>query len=156
MAKMGINMIEMYCDMIKERFKPVINQISARDMVFQEKCKTQAKKDLGIYDKVTRLARLKLEIAELKSELKAYTEEYYENGRRMQPKVDQLTQEYMKASSNGFQEKVYSEMNDMIYKIKLSGLDGETKQVFEKLPEVIRKITDEMKTLPEPPKRIKK
>ena len=155
-AKMGINMIEMYCKMVKEQFLPITNTLNSQDMLLREQCATQAKKDLGIYEKMTRLAKLKLEKQTIELELKAFTESFYAGGNRHQSKVDQLTDEYLKQSRNGFHVKVREAMDSMIFKIRLSGLDGDTKKIFEELPAVVKQFQKELKKLPAPAKRLKK
>ena len=142
--KMGITMIEMYCDMVRQQFESITDTLNARNLVLQEKCKTQAKKDLGIYTKLAKLAKLNLEAQELEHELKAYTESYYLGGKRYDSKVDQLTKEYMSQVQNGIHKKVHHTMNDMIFKIKLSGLDGDTREIFEKLPGVVKELSKEI------------
>ena len=37
-AKMGINMIEMYCDMVKEQFAPIIQTLNVHTMALRHMC----------------------------------------------------------------------------------------------------------------------
>lgn len=152
MSKMGINMIEMYCKLVKEQFEPITSTLNARDMVLREKCEVQAKKDLGVYDKMVKLAKLKLQVEELELELKGYTTSYYAGGKHHNSKVDQITNQYLKKARNGFHLEVQKAMDDMIFKIKLSGLEGDTKKVFEDLPNVVKKFTEKLEKLPKPMK----
>ena len=151
--KMGINMIEMYCKMIQESFEPIFETLKTRDFELEEQCKIQAKKELGIYDKMVKLSRLELELVQLKEELFGFTEKNYQNGHKN--KIERLVDEKMKVVRNGFHDKVYATMQDMVYKIKLSGLDSETKSVFDQMPDVIKSLTSELKQLPDPSKKMK-
>jgi len=151
--KLGINMIEMYCKMIKESFEPILETLKTRDFELEEQCRTQAKKELGIYDKMVNLSKLKLQIGQLKEELLSFTEKNYTNSHKN--KIDRLTDEKMKIVRNGFHDKVNATMKDMIYKVKLSGLDSDTKSVFDQMPDIIKSLTSELKQLPDPSKKIK-
>ena len=152
--KMGINMIEMYCKMIKENFEPIFETLKARDFKLEEQCRIQAKKELGIYDKMVKLSQLKLQVKELKDELEMYTKTDYHNNHKS--KVQRLTDEKMKIVRNGFHDKVHATVRDMVYKIKLSGLDSETKSVFDQMPDVIKSLTSQLKQLPDPSKKMKR
>jgi len=152
--KMGINMIEMYCKMIKENFEPIFETLKARDFKLEEQCRIQAKKELGIYDKMVNLSKLKLQIGQLKEELLSFTERNFKSGHKN--KIDRLTDEKMKIVRNGFHDKVHATMKDMIYKVKLSGLDSDTKSVFDQMPDIIKSLTSELKQLPDPSKKMKR
>lgn len=154
-TKMGITMIEMYCKMVKEQFAPIKETLDARDMLLKEECEIVAKKELGIYEKMVRIAKIALELQELKLQVNSYHESYFTDGIRHDSKINQLTKEKMKMVKNGFHKKVDKLMNDMVYKIKLSGLDNETKSVFEELPEIIENLSKELKQLPPPTKGLK-
>jgi hypothetical protein len=151
-AKMGINMIEMYCKMVKEQFAPILQTLKVHSMQLYDMCEKQAKKELGIYDKMMRMAQIQLELKELESELDSYTTKI---GNPWKSKIQLLAEEKMKIVKNGFQAKVEKAMEDMVFKIKISGLDGETKKVFEALPNVIESLTKELKKLPLPTKKLK-
>lgn len=152
-AKLGITMIEMYCKMIKERFEPIFEALKTREFELEEHCTVLAKKELGIYDKMVRLSKLKLEITALEDELYGYTESSYKNNHKN--KIQRLTEQKMKVVRNGFYTKVEEAQRDMLDKVKLSGLDDDTKSVFIELPNVIKKLTNELKKLPAPTKKIK-
>ena len=151
--KMGINMIEMYCKMIQESFEPIFETLKTRDFELEEQCRTQAKKELGIYDKMVKLSQLNLQVKELEDQLEMYTKTDYRNGQKS--KVQRLVDEKMKIVRNGFHDKVHATMRDMVYKIKLSGLDSDTKSVFDQMPDVIKALTSELKQLPDPSKKMK-
>ena len=150
-AKLGITMIEMYCDMIKEQFKPITEALDLRDSELEDVCRVQAKKDLGIYDKMMLQAKLSLQLEELKEELASYTSCSYPRNKN---KIDRLTEQKMAALKNGFHKKVETSMKDMIYGIRLSGLDNDTKNVFNRLPAVIESLSKELKALPAPTKKL--
>jgi hypothetical protein len=139
--------------MIKENFEPIFETLKTRDFELEEQCRIQAKKELGIYDKMVNLSKLKLQIGQLKEELLSFTEKNYTNSHKN--KIDRLTDEKMKIVRNGFHDKVHATMKDMIYKVKLSGLDSDTKSVFDQMPDIIKSLTSELKQLPDPSKKIK-
>ena len=153
-AKMGINMIEMYCKMVKEQFEPINQTLAVHNMALHDMCEKEAKKELGIYHKMTRMAQLSLELKELESELDSFTKQIRHNN-SWKTKIELLTEEKMKVLQNGFETKVEKTMNDMIFKIRISGLDGETKKVFEDLSGVIASLNKEIKKLPPPTKKLK-
>ena len=98
------------------------------------------------------MAKLELELKELKSELDSFTTR---SGSPYKTKIQLLTDEKMKIAKNGFQTKVEKTMNDMVFRIKISGLDGETKKVFEDLPGIIKSLTKELTKLLAPAKNLK-
>ena len=152
-VKMGITMIEMYCKMIREQFKPITEALDARNIDLKEICEKQAKKDLGIYDKMILLAQLELEIRELKEDLASFTQS--NNSNSYKSKIKRLTDLKMETAKNGFHKKVDQAMNDMIFKIKISGLEGDTKEIFKHLPGTIESLTKDLKKLPSPTKNLK-
>jgi len=155
MPKMTISMIDMYCDLVKEQFAPIIQTLKIQDNKIEEQLRIEVKKEFGIYDKMVRLAKLKLQIEELEGELEQFTKESHgKNG--WKTRIDVLVDEKMAAAKNGFHKKVEERQAKMIYNIKLGGLDGETKKVFDELPRVIESLTKELKRLPPPTKRIDK
>jgi hypothetical protein len=101
---------------------------------------------------MVKLSQLKLQTQQLEEELELYTKKDYHNGHRS--KVDRLADEKMKVVRNGFHDKVNKAMQDMIYKIRLSGLDNDTKKVFDELPGVIDSLVSELKQLPPPTQKL--
>jgi hypothetical protein len=155
MPKMTISMIDMYCKMVNEQFEPIITVLQSHYNKIEEQCRLAAKKELGIYDKLMREAKLKLELKELAAELDEYTKSKHVNNKWISSKIDQLTNQKMDKAKNGFYKKVEAAQQAMIYKIKLSGLEGDTKEVFNDLPGVIADLTKELKQLPPPNKILK-
>ena len=64
-VKMGITMIEMYCKMVEEQFAPITQTLKVHNMALQDMCEKEAKKELGIYDKMIYASQLELELKEL-------------------------------------------------------------------------------------------
>ena len=50
MAKLGITMIEMYCNMIRNDFEPLVSMLRRRTDGVRDKIESQVKKELGVYD----------------------------------------------------------------------------------------------------------
>jgi hypothetical protein len=154
MAKLTINMVKMYCDMIDEQFQPIMTALNSHYSKINEQCKIEAKKELGIYDKMIRVTKLELEITELKAQLKEYTDNKRIDG-KWTNHLSQLTEQKIDKAKNSFYKKVKAARQAMIYKIKLSGLEGDTREVFNELPGVIADLTKEFKQLPPPNKILK-
>lgn len=149
MAKMGITMIEMYCGMIKEQFAPIIAELNVRDQELRNQVEVAVKKELGIYQLYEKQASLELQLSEVKRQL-AYWEEKERGPLGYMTPVQEKVKVVMDKSRNGISQEVKNTMNDIIYKVKLSGLDDDMKNVFDSLPGIIDALQKKVSKLPAP------
>ena len=149
MAKLGVTAINMYCDMIKESFNPILAELNSREYDIKEEVETMVKKDVGIYDLYVKHARLKLEIKEIERKLKGWEVSNHTPMGWLNP-IDERVEVIMRKQRNGLRKEVEKELNDLIYAVKLSGLDSDTKSVFEKLPKIVESLAKKVNKLPPP------
>ena len=153
MAKLGISMIEMYCNMVREQFGPILSELRGRDAELKSKIEIEVKKELGIYDLYVKQAKFKVQLAEIERELKGWETKTHTPSGYMNP-VEEKVNVILNKSKNGLRKDVEKEMNEMIFSIKLSGIDSNTQAVFDKLPRIIDKFTEKVAKLPPPAKMI--
>ena len=149
MAKLGIQAIEMYCSMVREQFAPLLSELRSREHGIKENLEIHVKKDLGIYNLYVKKAKLKVELEETERQLKGWETKTHTPMGYVDP-IEERVNVLLRKSRNGIAGEVRKEMNDMIFAIKLSGLDADTKSVFDKLPGVIGKLTNKVNKLPAP------
>ena len=149
MAKLGVTAINMYCDMIKESFGPILAELNSREHSVKEEIETMVKKDVGIYDLYVKQARLKLEIKEIERKLKGWEVSNHTPMGWLNP-VEERVEVIMRKQRNGLRKEIEKELTDLIYAVKLSGLDSDTKAVFEKLPKIVEGFAKKVNKLPPP------
>lgn len=156
MAKLSIKMIEMYTNMINEQFQPLFTQLNNREIQIKKKVETEVKKELGIYKLYVRFEELKLEMAEIKRQLKGWEETVYDsNTMRRESPIDSMVRERMDKIQNGYKKKLTQVRDELIFAIKLSGVDDTVKETFARLPRMVAKLTKEAKKLPPINKTVK-
>lgn len=69
MAQITKRMIDMYIDMVKDEFKPVIESLTDRTTTIRNEIEDQVKKELGYYELEAQLAALCLKITEVSEKL---------------------------------------------------------------------------------------
>jgi len=149
MAKMGPTMIDMYCKMIEEQFAPLLAELRVRDQDLKKQVEIAVKKDLGIYGLFEKKAQLELELSEVKRQLK-YWEDREHGPLGYKTPVEEKVDVIMNRSKNGINQEVNKAMNDLVYKVKLSGLDDDIKSVFDDLPKVVEQMAKKIEKLPAP------
>lgn len=149
---LGIGMIEMYTKMVKDEFAPIISQLNARREVEKHNTEVEVRKDIGIYDMTVKRFKLKAQLDELERQLKSYEQSQYYG---KPSKLDALVKAKMDERKNGLLKETETIQNDLIKRIKLAGVAGDIKEVFETLPELIAPLEKKLKALP-PMKKIKR
>lgn len=142
-------MIDMYCKMIEEQFAPLLAELRVRDQDLKKQVEIAVKKDLGIYNLFEEKAKLELQLSEIKRQLK-YWEDREHGPFGYKTPVEERVDVVMNKSKNGINQEVTKAMNDLIYKVKLSGLDDDIKSVFDDLPEVVKNLSKKIDKLPAP------
>jgi len=153
MAKIGITTINMYCDMVKEQFAPILSELRSRNAELRSKIEIEVKKELGIYDLYVKEAQLKVQLAEIARQLKGWETKSHTPSGHVNP-IEEKVKVIINKSKDGLMKDVEKEMYEMMYAIKLSGIDSNIKTVFDKLPEIIKKFTEKIAKLPPPTRMI--
>lgn len=153
MAKMGIQMIDMYTNMIRDQFAPLIQTFDSRDVLLREQVTVEVKKELGIYELTLKRAKLELAAEEIDKQLKSYEKKEYKQGYGHKTQIEILVDDRMRELRNGTRKEVEKARDDMIFKVKVSGVSGDTKEVFDSLPGIIEELTEKVAKLPAPKKQ---
>ena len=136
MAKnLGINMINMYSQMIEEEFKPLIHELEAQAHGFKEELEIQVKKDFGIYELYAEKGAIEKRLDEIRAKLADYEREQWIDGEwetKLQAEIDRRLEK-----SHIPLHQVKQEQNDLIKKIKLCGAIGDIQEVFNKVSETV-------------------
>jgi len=153
MAKqLGIGMIEMYTEIVREEFAPIMASLNARRSVEIANTEVEARKELGIYNLTVKKLKLKAELDEVTRQLKSYEDSTYTklpNGTyRTQSRIDLLVNAKMAERKNGLLKEAESVQNELIKRIKLSGVTSDVKLVFEDLAKQIEPLNKKLKKLP--------
>lgn len=145
MAKqIGVQMIDMYCSMIQDQFKPILNELQEQENRIKKELEIEARKELGIYDLYIRKAKLKLEIDEIKRQLDGWeTRERGYDGNYGTP-VELLVAKKMESLKSPLRKEVDETLQKLTYQIKLSGLNADAKDVFTSLPNIIKELTEKL------------
>jgi hypothetical protein len=147
----GIGMIEMYSKMIKDEFQPVISQLTARRTVEKANMEIAVRKEMGIYQMTIKKFKLQAQLEELKRQLKGYEEKQnlkIDGKFIYQSKIDHLVDAKMAEKKNGLLLEAETVKNDLIKRIKLAGVHGDVKAVFDDLSKLFEPIKKELKALP--------
>jgi len=143
---LGITMIEMYCNMIRSDFSPIIDALHNRTRGVEDKVEVQVKRDFGVYDLFQRKAELELALRQVKEKLSSVEGNDYKNGKwvnKIQHEVDRrldLINEPLK--------EVERQRDSLIRQIKMSGIGAEIKGVFEEVPAILEDIVSRFGNLP--------
>jgi len=149
---LGIGMIEMYTKMVREEFAPIISNLNARREVEKHNTEVEVRKELGIYNMTVKRMKLKAELDELDRQLKSYEQSKYYG---KPAKIDKLVNAKMEERKNGLLKETEVIQRDLIHRIKLAGVAGDVKTVFDDLPKMIEPLQKKLKALPAT-KKVKK
>jgi len=151
MAKMGIQMIEMYSSLIREEFRPLIDQIKHLENEEKKVIEDEVRKELGIYDLWVKEAKLKVQLKIIEEKMSEWTKKSYGTNHEFTSPFDDAVNAKILRGKNGLAKEIRSAEHNMIKRIKLSGVTGDTAKAFANLPKVIKRLTIKLdKTLPEP------
>jgi len=152
MAKtLGIKQIEMYENMIKEDFAPLITILTSRTTGIEDKVEKQVKKDLGVYDLLAEKAALEERIKEIEQKTKSLTGKNFHkeaNGRfistsELTEEIDRRLEELNEPLSTAKKAK-----NEIIREIRLSSVPTDIKTIFTRSGKIIKQLTKEIAKLP--------
>lgn len=148
--QMGINMIEMYVNMVKEEFEPLMAQLNARETVMRSNMEVEVRKELGIYNMTIKKHKLQAELDELNRQLKEFEDKKHYDKYGYSSRISQVVDAKMAERKNGIRVEIESLRDHMIKRIKLAGLTGDIKQAFDDLPKLIEPLKKKLKELPAP------
>lgn len=152
MAKpLGPQMIEMYVDMIKQDFDPLITRLKNRTHGLKPKITKQVKIDLGIYELYQEKAALNVRLDEIKSRLAEFEvtqPEWRDGDGSWRSRIDKEVAERMDAVNEPLTEAITTR-GRLIREIKLSGIGEDIKTTFDALPGILKDLAEKFADLPE-------
>ena len=147
MALLGVRQIEMYSAMIKEWFDPAITALKGRTSTVEQEIRTQAKKNLGIYDMLARKAVLELQIKEIEVQTESVTKNGWRPDGRWRSKLDEET-ERITEHLNPKLAELKKMRADSVDDLKMSSASPALLKVFSDLKEGLVGILKDVKALP--------
>jgi hypothetical protein len=148
---LGIGMIEMYTKMVRDDFAPIISQLNARRTIERANMEITVRKELGIYNLTVKKFKLQAELGEIERQLKSYEEKTNVkiNGRfEYESKIGHVVNAKMAEAKNGLLKETEISRNQMIKRIKLAGVHGDIKKVFDDMSSFIEPLQKQLKKLP--------
>ena len=147
MALLGVRQIEMYSAMIKEWFDPAITALKGRTSTVEQEIRTQAKKNLGIYDMLARKAVLELQIKEIEVQTESVTKNGWRPDGRWRSKLDEETERITERLNPKLAE-LKKMRADSVDDLKMSSASPALLKVFSDLKEGLVGILKDVKALP--------
>ena len=148
MALLGVRQIELYSAMIKEWFDPAITALKGRTSTVEQEIRTQAKKNLGIYDMLARKAVLELQIKEIEVQTESATKASWRQDGRWRSKLDEETERITERLNPKLAE-LKKMRADSVDDLKMSSASPALLKVFFlDLKEGLAGILKDVKTLP--------
>jgi len=147
MALLGVRQIEMYSAVIKEWFDPAITALEGRTSTVEQEIRTQAKKNLGIYDMLARKAVLELQIKEIEVQTESVTKNGWRPDGRWRSKLDEET-ERITEHLNPKLAELKKMRADSVDDLKMSSASPALLKVFSDLKEGLVGILKDVKALP--------
>jgi len=132
---LGINMINMYVQMIEEEFKPLVQELEAQAHGFKEELEIQVKKDFGIYELCAERAAIVKRLEEVQEKLIEYEKERWIDDKWENPLKAEV--ERRLEMSHLPLHQVKKDQQALIKKIKLCGAIGDIQEVFQKVSETV-------------------
>ena len=146
--KLSIGMINMYIDLVNEMFAPLLTEIKVFEQAASEKASILAKKDAGIYDIMMEKETLIMRMREIDDEIMKWQRRYRDKSGEWTTDLEILTENHLRKVRVPQVQAIKDARDEAIRSIKLSGLSGEIKMVFDKLPETVKKLSMSIKKLP--------
>lgn len=145
MAKLGIQMIEMYTQMIHEKFSPVLQDLAAVEQEERRRAEREAEEELGVDILREKKREAQEVVTKIEREIKKLTQNDWQGGKKIEAPLKQLVQS--KLARTGRVKDIKAKRDELVDRIKLSGLDDDTKSIFNDLPATIAEVTEEAKAL---------
>jgi len=152
MAKsLGPQMIEMYVDMIKQDFDPLITRLKNRTQGLEPKILKQVKIGLGIYQLYQERAALTIRMREIKTRLVEFENsrsEWRDKDGNWRSRINKEVSERMVAVNEPLVEATATR-DYLIRQIKLSGIGEDIKATLDAMPGIISDLTKKYASLPD-------
>lgn len=153
--QLGITQINMYVDMVKAEFAPVIAILEGRTEGMKPYIGEQVKKDFGIYELLAEKAALEERISQIEKLTESYTKKNYDiqiGGYRC--RLDAEIDKQIELLNRPLAE-AKATRDAIIKQIKLASAVPEVKSMFEEIGNEVAKLTEKAKTLPPIEKELK-
>lgn len=145
--KIGVQMIEMYCGMIKERLKPALSVLDQRNELYKKLATVKAKKELGIYDAYVERFKLKTRLDELEKQIREVERQKHVDGEYRSPlsmKVDEIV-ETLKTEEEKEVANVYKQV---MWDVKMMGVDEDVRRIMLGLDDILKGMIKNIQSLP--------
>lgn len=144
---LSLGMIEMYIELVKKEYEPLINMLKAKSEAMKSHIEIQVKKDFGIYDLLAEYEAIEIRREEIKDKLADFNNNYWSNSKNL-CKVDREVERRLREMFTPLVEAEIAQEN-ALKKIKLMGAGDDVKKIFENLTEEIKLMSESYKILPE-------
>lgn len=141
-AKLGIQMIDMYCTMIRQDFPPLLDVVKERRKRTQDKVHEMVLADFHILPMWREREKLQARLEVLNNSLKPFDQGGH-NSFSLRSSIDNEVAERMSQIPDDA-DVIINVQKDMARAIRLSGLHGDAKAVFDSL---VDRIADLKKKL---------
>ena len=148
MAKpLGVTLIGMYEDMVKEDFAPLITRLKARTSMVEGEVDRQVKVDMGVYKLYEEKAALDMRIKELTRGIVEIEQKVYDkaSGEYLSPIKLEVSRRL--ALANGPLVEAEKARDKLVRSIRLAGVGGDVKAVFDELPVLLEEMQKEYGSL---------
>lgn len=146
-AKVGVQMIEMYCGMVKEKFNPILRALDIRKSNLKRVATVEAKKKLGIYELYVEKFKYEHRLREINEELKSYEDRSLIKG-QWESKLESAIEQTLKDMESLEVKDIISVYDKIIWDLKMMGVDDTTKAVLSNLDKIITDLAEKVKQLP--------
>lgn len=146
--QLGITQINMYVDMVKAEFAPVIAILEGRTEGMKPYIGEQVKKELGIYELLAEKAALEERISQIEKLTESYVKQKYDievGGYRC--RLDAEVQKRIELLNRPLAE-AKATRDAIIKQIKLASAVPEVKSMFEEIGNEVAKLAEKAKALP--------
>jgi len=147
MGLLGVKQIEMYSEMIAEKFQPIVGLLEGRTAGAKDGISQQVKKDLGVYDLLAEKAALQERINEIDRTTTDILHRQYLVGTGWASKLDAEINKRME-EMNPLLTEIKNERQALINEIKLAGVSDQVIALFTKLDDRMKVLGEKVSKLP--------
>ena len=141
--RLGVTMINMYCNMIEEKFKEVLHLARLKDSAIRQEAILKAAQANGLKDLMDKRGQLQKRLNEIKDILSGWEENRHNNGKYCK-RIEEEADQYMPTGDS--QVNIVQNACERVKEdIKLSGLSGDVQKIFTQLPATLRSLEKKLK-----------
>ena len=149
---LGIQKIEMYIQMVENKFAPLLNELQSRMSIEKFNAEIEVRKEFGIYDLTVKRSKLQMELDEIERQLKSFEKTTRKTipgvGTRWVSPIDDAVDAKLQQRKH----QVYKEVEWAVEKIKdsirLAGASDDVQRVFKSLDDTVTKLSAKVSKLP--------